>query len=75
MHVRNGVTEDEFVKMRETRDATLAAPNLLLPSIQVNIRAGHFPPAEDNGVHYLRCRSNSLELMRRSGQSLDQCFR
>lgn len=54
VHIRNGVTEDEFVKMRETRDATLAAPNLLLPSIQVNIRAGHFPPAEDNGVHYLK---------------------
>jgi glyoxylase-like metal-dependent hydrolase (beta-lactamase superfamily II) len=54
VHVRNGVTEDEFVKMRESRDATLAAPNLLLPSIQVNIRAGHFPPAEDNGVHYLK---------------------
>jgi glyoxylase-like metal-dependent hydrolase (beta-lactamase superfamily II) len=54
VHVRDGVAEDEFVKMRETRDATLASPNLLLPSIQVNIRAGHFPPAEDNGVHYLK---------------------
>lgn len=54
VHVRDGVTEGEFVKMRQTRDATLAAPNLLLPSIQVNIRAGNFPPAEDNGVHYLK---------------------
>ena len=54
VHVRDGVTEDEFVKMRQTRDATLAAPNLLLPSIQVNIRAGNFPPAEDNGVRYLK---------------------
>jgi glyoxylase-like metal-dependent hydrolase (beta-lactamase superfamily II) len=54
VHVRDGVGEDEFVKMRQARDATLAAPNLLLPSIQINIRAGHFPPAEDNGVHYLK---------------------
>lgn len=52
-HVHEGVSEDEFVKMRETRDATLAAPTLLLPSIQVNMRAGKFPPAENNGVRYL----------------------
>ncbi|WP_287787181.1 MBL fold metallo-hydrolase [Acidiphilium sp.] len=52
-HVRDGVTEDEFVAMRQARDATLAAPKLLLPSIQVNIRAGRFPPAESNGVRYL----------------------
>jgi hypothetical protein len=39
--------------MRQARDATLAAPTLLLPSIQVNMRAGRFPPAEQNGVHYL----------------------
>ncbi len=54
VHVGAGVTEDAFVAMREKRDATLAAPLLLLPSIQVNIRAGHFPPAESNGVHYLK---------------------
>jgi glyoxylase-like metal-dependent hydrolase (beta-lactamase superfamily II) len=54
VHVRNGVTEQEFVAMRMKRDATLAAPRLLLPSIQVNIRAGKFPPKEDNGVTYLR---------------------
>jgi glyoxylase-like metal-dependent hydrolase (beta-lactamase superfamily II) len=54
VHVHEGVSEDEFVKMRETRDATLAAPLLLLPSIQVNIRAGKFPPAEANGVRYLK---------------------
>ena len=52
-HVRKGVSEDEFVSMREARDATLPAPTLLLPSIQVNMRAGKFPPAEHNGVHYL----------------------
>ena len=46
--------EDEFVRMREARDATLSTPKLLLPSIQVNIRAGRLPPAEENGVSYLR---------------------
>jgi len=54
VHLRGGVSEDEFVAMRTKRDATLAAPTLLLPSIQVNIRAGRFPPAEDNGVRYLK---------------------
>lgn len=52
-HVHEGVTEDEFVVMRIARDATLSAPTLLLPSIQVNIRAGRFPAKEANGVHYL----------------------
>ncbi|HMN87645.1 MAG TPA: MBL fold metallo-hydrolase [Bauldia sp.] len=47
-------SEDEFVAMREARDAKLAAPLLLLPSIQTNIRAGKLPPAEDNGVHYIK---------------------
>ena len=54
VHVHEGVTEDEFVKMRTARDATLAAPLLLLPSIQVNMRAGNLPPAEANGVRYLK---------------------
>jgi hypothetical protein len=53
VHAKEGVTEDEFVAMRTARDAKLAAPRLLLPSIQVNIRAGKFPPAEANGVRYL----------------------
>jgi glyoxylase-like metal-dependent hydrolase (beta-lactamase superfamily II) len=53
VHVKEGVTEEEFVAMRTTRDAKLSAPRLLLPSIQVNIRAGRFPPAEANGVRYL----------------------
>ena len=53
VHAREGVSEDEFVDMRNTRDEGLAAPRLLLPSIQVNIRAGKFPPAEANGVRYL----------------------
>jgi glyoxylase-like metal-dependent hydrolase (beta-lactamase superfamily II) len=54
VHVGHGVGEDEFVAMRNTRDAKLAAPTLLLPSIQVNIRAGRFPAAEANGVRYLK---------------------
>ena len=53
-HVKDDVTEDEFVAFREARDAKLAAPTLLLPSIQVNIRAGRFPEAESNGVRYLK---------------------
>lgn len=54
VHVREGISEDEFVEMREKRDAGLSAPKLLLPSIQVNIRAGRFGKAEANGVTYLR---------------------
>jgi len=54
VHVHEGVSEDTFVAMRETRDAGLSAPRLLLPSIQVNIRAGRFPKAESNGVSYLK---------------------
>jgi glyoxylase-like metal-dependent hydrolase (beta-lactamase superfamily II) len=53
VHAKEGVTADEFVDMRNARDAGLSAPRLLLPSIQVNIRAGNFPPAEANGVRYL----------------------
>jgi glyoxylase-like metal-dependent hydrolase (beta-lactamase superfamily II) len=53
-HVKDGKEEEEFVAFRTARDATLAAPTLLLPSIQVNIRAGRFPAAESNGVRYLR---------------------
>lgn len=54
LHVRDGVSEDEFVRMREARDRTLGMPVLMLPSIQVNARAGRFPPPEDNGVSYLK---------------------
>jgi glyoxylase-like metal-dependent hydrolase (beta-lactamase superfamily II) len=54
VHVHDGVSEDAFVTMREARDATLAVPKLLLPSIQVNVRAGQLPEAEANGVRYLR---------------------
>lgn len=54
IHVNHGVSEEEFVAMRTDRDARLAAPTLLLPSIQVNIRAGRLPAAESNGVSYLK---------------------
>jgi glyoxylase-like metal-dependent hydrolase (beta-lactamase superfamily II) len=54
VHVKDGVGEDDFVAMREARDAKLAAPLLLMPSIQVNIRAGQLPPADADGVHYLK---------------------
>ena len=53
-HIHEGVSEDEFVSMREERDRTLATPKLLIPSIQVNMRAGRFPPADADGVRYLR---------------------
>ncbi len=54
VHVHDGVAEDDFVTMREARDKTLGMPRLILPSIQVNIRAGHLPPAEANGTRYLK---------------------
>jgi glyoxylase-like metal-dependent hydrolase (beta-lactamase superfamily II) len=54
VHAHDGVTEDEFVAMREARDATLDMPRLILPSVQVNMRAGHLPAAEENGVRYLK---------------------
>ncbi|OCJ16450.1 MBL fold metallo-hydrolase [Rhizobium sp. AC44/96] len=60
VHVHEGVTEDEFVTMRNARDATLAMPKLILPSVQVNMRGGKLPPAEDNGVQYLKIPINAL---------------
>ncbi|MBL8832398.1 MAG: MBL fold metallo-hydrolase [Rhodospirillales bacterium] len=54
VHVRDGIGEDEYVAMREARDRKLEAPNLLLPSIQVNIRAGQLPPPAENGTRYLK---------------------
>ena len=60
VHIRDGLTEDEFVAMREARDATLDMPRLILPSVQVNMRAGHLPAAEDNGVTYLKIPVNAV---------------
>ncbi len=61
IHVHEGVSEDDFVAMRERRDATLDMPRLILPSIQVNIRAGHFPEPEDDGEVYLKIPLNRLQ--------------
>jgi glyoxylase-like metal-dependent hydrolase (beta-lactamase superfamily II) len=60
VHVHQGVTEAAFVQMRQQRDATLAMPVLILPSVQVNMRAGRLPPAEDNGVTYLKIPINAV---------------
>ncbi len=60
VHVHDGVSEDEFARMRETRDKTLDMPVLILPSIQVNMRAGHLPPADTNGTIYLKLPVNRL---------------
>ena len=60
IHLHDGVSEAEFVAMRTARDKTLEMPTLILPSIQVNIRAGRLPPAEDNGVSYLKIPVNTL---------------
>ena len=60
IHVHDGVDEEAFVAMRTARDRTLAMPTLMLPSVQVNVRAGHLPPAEDNGVAYLKIPLNQL---------------
>lgn len=60
IHVGAGASEASFVKMRKDRDATLNMPNLILPSVQVNMRAGDLPPVEDNGVSYLKIPVNTL---------------
>lgn len=60
IHVRDGVSEEQFVAMRTTRDATLAMPTLILPSVQVNMRAGHLPAPETNGVRYLKIPLNLI---------------
>lgn len=60
IHVKDGINEAEFVQMRESRDATLAMPRLIIPSVQVNIDAGHLPEPEDNGVRYLKVPLNAL---------------
>lgn len=60
VHVHDGVSEDAFVAMREARDSTLGMPRLILPSIQINIRAGHLPEPDGNGVSYLKLPLNLL---------------
>ena len=60
VHVRNGISEDAFVAMRHARDATLGMPTLILPSVQVNMRAGQLPPAESNGTRYIKIPLNAV---------------
>lgn len=60
VHAREGIDEDEFVEMRTERDATLGMPRLILPSVQVNMRAGQFPEPEENGTRYLKLPLNAL---------------
>jgi glyoxylase-like metal-dependent hydrolase (beta-lactamase superfamily II) len=61
IHVKDTINEDEFVRIRETRDKTLNMPNLIIPSIQVNMRAGNLPPSEDNGDVYLKIPINRMK--------------
>lgn len=60
VHIHDGVSEEEFVTMRTARDATLGVPRLILPSVQVNMRAGHLPAPEDNGMRYLKIPLDAL---------------
>ena len=60
IHVHDGVAEDDFVAMRTRRDATLDLPNLILPSVQVNVRGGKLPPPESNGKRYLKIPLDAL---------------
>ena len=61
IHVKTSIGEDEFVKIREARDKTLSMPKLIIPSIQVNMRAGNLPPAEDNGDVFIKVPINSMK--------------
>jgi len=60
IHVHDGISEAQFVEMRTRRDATLEMPVLILPAVQVNIRAGEMPPRDSNGVAYLKIPVNAL---------------
>ena len=60
IHVRDGITEDQFVATREARDATLAMPRLIIPSLQVNMRAGDLPPPDESGKRFLKVPINTL---------------
>ena len=60
IHVRDGITEEKFINMRNRRDATLSIPTLILPSVQVNLRAGHMPPAHEDGRTYLQIPINGF---------------
>jgi glyoxylase-like metal-dependent hydrolase (beta-lactamase superfamily II) len=61
IHVHEGVSEDGFVRLREQRDATLGMPNLILPSLQINMRAGYLPPADGGGRFFLKLPLNAFD--------------
>ena len=61
IHINETINEDEFVKIREDRDKTLNMPQLIIPSIQINMRAGNLPPPEDNGSIYIKVPINSIK--------------
>ena len=60
IHVKDGISEDEFVQMREARDATLAMPRLIIPSLQVNMRGGELPEPDESGKRFLKVPINGL---------------
>jgi len=60
IHIHDGISEEEFVAMRTARDRTLAMPRLILPSVQINMRAGNMPPPESNNVSYIKIPLNAL---------------
>jgi len=60
IHINHSINKEQFIEYRETRDASLSLPNLILPAVQINIRAGKLPPAENNGVSYLKLPLNML---------------
>ena len=60
IHVHDGISQEQFVQMRTARDATLEMPVLILPAVQINIRAGQLPPKEANGTAYLKIPLNAL---------------
>ena len=60
IHVKDGISRDAFIKMRNEMDATLSMPKLILPSVQINMRAGEMPPPEDNGIRYMKIPINAL---------------
>ena len=61
IHVSGGVKADDYVQMRNDRDATLSLPRLIIPAVQVNMRAGHFPPVEENGTSYIKVPLNVFQ--------------
>ena len=69
IHVSENICKDTFVKMRQKRDASLATPQLMIPAIQVNIRAGHMPPEEENGDVYLKIPVKGLKAFRKKNQT------